>query len=86
MRKKLFFIAIMSISLFACNHKTATTTAKIVQRKLNADSTLKITYTFIVSDKAITDSVDVKNKNISSDSTRVEYNVTKPSENKLLFK
>lgn len=84
--KKLFLIAFISLSLFACNNKTANTTAKIVQRKLNADSTLKITYTFMAKDKVFTDSVDVKNKNISSDSVTVEYQVSNPSENKLMFK
>jgi hypothetical protein len=74
---------ILYFTLLSCNAKHETT-ATVIERRILPDSQLMIRYSFIVENKTIIDSVRTENR-IISDSLKVIYSASDPSNNTLKF-
>lgn len=66
-------LLLLSIFLFACRSKTTTASAKITERKFVNDSSIQITYSYLFEKQYFTDSLIVKNNNLSTDSLKITF-------------
>jgi len=77
------FAFICVCTIFACTNKEQMGKASIVERKCVSDSMLIITYKFEAKGKIYTDSVELKNKIIASDSVSLVFSDKNPQEHTL---
>jgi hypothetical protein len=77
-------LVMLIVAAFGCNADSYEAKAKIIERKVLADSQLLIRYSFLAAGKTITDSVQMQNK-IIPDTLTVVYSSSHPEKNTLKF-
>lgn len=84
MNAKLFIgLCIICLFVIACNNKEQVSKAIIIERKSSPDSLLTITYAYQVKGKLYTDSVQLKNKIITSDTVSLVFSEGNPQKHRL---
>lgn len=77
------FAFICCCTIFACTNNEQMGKASIVERKCVSDSMLIITYKFEAKGKIYTDSIELKNKIITSDSVLLVFSDKNPQKHTL---
>jgi len=81
---KNWYLLSVAILLFAaCKNEKKEVPGKITERKTLPGNKLMISYSFLVDGQLHTDSVEINNKNLPSDSVIVEYTAENPKESNL---